>query len=159
MNASFVRLRFPRFFVLNSAVSAASVLSGRDACHQPHQRILRGGARGSSPAIRPSRNTMMRVERCRTSGQLARDQEDARARRRELVDERVDLRLGADVDAAGRLVEDQDAAARRQPLGEHDLLLVAARQAGGDDVEARARARAAARSTCRASARSAPTRG
>ena len=59
------------------------------------------------------------------------------AARRQLVDERVDLRLGADVDAARRLVEDQDPALRRQPLGQHDLLLVAAGQPGGDGVEAR----------------------
>ena len=38
----------------------------------------------------------------------------------------VDLGLGADVDAAGRLVEDEHPGAHRQPLAEHDLLLVAA---------------------------------
>ena len=34
----------------------------------------------------------------------------------------------ADVDAGGRLVEDEDVGRGRQPLCEHDLLLVAARQ-------------------------------
>ena len=38
----------------------------------------------------------------------------------------VDLALGADVDAARRLVEDHHLGLHRQPLGEHDLLLVAA---------------------------------
>ena len=47
--------------------------------------------------------------------------------RRQPPDERVDLRFRADVDAAGGLVENQHAAARRQPLREHQLLLVAAR--------------------------------
>ena len=40
----------------------------------------------------------------------------------------VDLGLGADVDAARRLVEDQHARVHGQPLAEHDLLLVAARE-------------------------------
>ena len=47
---------------------------------------------------------------------------------RELADQVVDAGLGADVDAARRLVEDQDLRLRLQPLGEHDLLLVAARE-------------------------------
>ena len=36
--------------------------------------------------------------------------------------------LGADVDALGRLVEDDDLGRGRQPFGDDDLLLVAARQ-------------------------------
>ena len=46
----------------------------------------------------------------------------------QLEDQPLDLRLGADVDAPGRLVEDQDLRVRRQPAGEDDLLLVAAAQ-------------------------------
>ena len=40
----------------------------------------------------------------------------------------IDLRLGAHVDAAGRLVEDQHPGLHREPLAEDDLLLVAARE-------------------------------
>ena len=40
----------------------------------------------------------------------------------------VDLRLGADVDAAGRLVEDQHLGLDLQPARQQHLLLVAARQ-------------------------------
>ena len=47
---------------------------------------------------------------------------------RELGHVAVDLGLCADVDAARRLVEDQHLRAHRQPLAEHDLLLVAARE-------------------------------
>ena len=75
-------------------------------------------------------------------GQVARDEDDPEARRGQLGDDPVDLDLGADVDAAGRLVEDQQARLRGQPFGEDDLLLVAARQradhlldAGHLDVE------------------------
>src|SRR5215208_4224565 len=45
----------------------------------------------------------------------------------ELSHEIQDLCLGPDVDAAGRLVEDQEARVHAQPAGEKDLLLVAAR--------------------------------
>ncbi len=42
------------------------------------------------------------------------------------ADEAVELVLGADVDAAGRIEQQQDAAFGEQPLGDGDLLLVAA---------------------------------
>ena len=42
----------------------------------------------------------------------------------------VDLVLRADVDAARRLVEDHHLGPHREPFGQHDLLLVAARQRG-----------------------------
>ena len=64
-------------------------------------------------------------------GQLRGDDDDRLARRGELVDDRVDLVLGADVDAAGRLVEDQHLRLGHHPLGEHDLLLVAAGEVPG----------------------------
>jgi hypothetical protein len=40
----------------------------------------------------------------------------------------VDFGLGVDVDAAQRLVEDQELRVPRQPLADNDLLLVAPRQ-------------------------------
>ena len=40
----------------------------------------------------------------------------------------IDLGLGADVDAARRLVEEQDIAIARQPFGDDHLLLIAAGQ-------------------------------
>ena len=46
----------------------------------------------------------------------------------EPADQPVDLGLGADVDAAGRLVEQQDARGRSEPPADDHLLLVAARQ-------------------------------
>ena len=60
---------------------------------------------------------------------LGGDQQDAATVGGEPVDHRVDLQLGGDVDAARRLVEDDDRRAGHQPLGDDDLLLVAARQA------------------------------
>ena len=50
----------------------------------------------------------------------------ARPRPAQPLDQVVDLLLGADVDAAGRLVEEQHARRGGQPLADHDLLLVAA---------------------------------
>ena len=49
-------------------------------------------------------------------GQLRRDQDDGQSLLRELGDHAVDLGLALDVDALGRLVEDEQARPRRQPL-------------------------------------------
>ena len=43
-----------------------------------------------------------------------------------LLIKRMDSRLGADIDAARRLIEDQDARVGGQPFCQHHLLLVAA---------------------------------
>ena len=57
---------------------------------------------------------------------------------------RVELRPGADVDAAGRLVEQQDLGRAEQPAREHDLLLVAA----GQGADRRGSGRRAGRRGC-----------
>ena len=49
------------------------------------------------------------------------------------ADEAIELVLGADVDASGRIEQQQDAAFGEQPLGDRDLLLVAA----GERADAR----------------------
>ena len=69
--------------------------------------------------------------------------------RRGVADQPVDGGLGADVDALGRLVEEQHPRPAAQPVGEHDLLLVAARQLAEDRVGARAGGRRGARSNRR----------
>ena len=61
-------------------------------------------------------------------GQLGADHQHREALARELGHQPVHLGLRADVDAARRLVDDQDLRARGEPLAEHDLLLVAAGQ-------------------------------
>ena len=50
---------------------------------------------------------------------------------RQRAQQPVDFRLGADVDAARRLVDDQHLRPEREPLRQHDLLLVAAAERGG----------------------------
>ena len=55
-------------------------------------------------------------------------EQDRSARVGELAHQAVELLLGADVDAAGRIVEQDDARVGHQPLGDDDLLLVAAGQ-------------------------------
>lgn len=45
-----------------------------------------------------------------------------------LVSTMIDLELGADVDAAGRFVQDEDNGVGGEPSGQHDLLLIAARK-------------------------------
>src|SRR5881296_720749 len=49
-------------------------------------------------------------------GQLRRDHDDGLALRGQRVEQLVDLGLGADVDAARRLVEEKDVAVAQQPL-------------------------------------------
>ena len=72
-------------------------------------------------------------------GQVGADQDDRDAFLGELVDDLVDLGLGPDVDPARGLVEDEHARMRVQPLAQHDLLLVAARQRGDRHLDRRRR--------------------
>src|SRR6476661_4094376 len=60
--------------------------------------------------------------------ELGGDEDHRHALGRELGDLGLDLRLGADVDAARGLVEDEDLGLRDQPAGQEHLLLVATRQ-------------------------------
>ena len=71
-------------------------------------------------------------------GQVGGDDDDALALRRQLPEQRVDFVLGADVDAARRLVEDQHLGLAEEPLGEDDLLLVAAGEIAHPLVDGRA---------------------
>ena len=64
-------------------------------------------------------------------GEVGRVEEDRVAVRRELTHHREDLGLGPDIDAAGRVVEEQDPSAGLEQLGQDDLLLIAARQRPG----------------------------
>ena len=85
-------------------------------------------ALSSSPVIRPSHITTIRWLIRRISGSSDEIMMIAFALLREVVQQPVDLALGADVDAARRLVEDQDVGVGGEPLADDDLLLVAARQ-------------------------------
>src|SRR5699024_11956891 len=60
--------------------------------------------------------------------QLGGDEDDGHALGGEVTHELVDGPLGADVDAAGGLVHDDDAGVGDEPLGQDDLLLVATGQ-------------------------------
>src|ERR1700728_2579306 len=59
-------------------------------------------------------------------GKIGGDHHDGLAFLGEAADLRVNLRNGADVDAAGRFIEDDDRGILRQRFRNHDLLLVAA---------------------------------
>ena len=60
--------------------------------------------------------------------ELGRRHQQRQALLAQLADQRHDLRVRADVDAARRLVENEDARVGDQRARQHDLLLVAARQ-------------------------------
>ncbi len=57
---------------------------------------------------------------------LGGNQDDRHALHGRLGNQGVNLRLGADIHAARRLVEDQDLGVEEHPFGKHDLLLIAA---------------------------------
>ena len=84
---------------------------------------------GDEPPLAHDEHAVAHAEHFR---QFARDHQDGDARAGELAHQAVDLGLGADVDAARRLVEDEELRIVGEPLAEHDLLLVAAGEAPGD---------------------------
>ena len=94
-------------------------------------------SRRISPVTRPSRIVTMRSETARISGSSDEMAITAMPRIRHLQKQVVHLDLGADVDAARRLVDDQDLGPERQPAGQHHLLLVAAGQIGDELVGVR----------------------
>ena len=71
-------------------------------------------------------------------GHFRADHDDAKPLLGELKDQPIDFLLGADVDAAGRLVQEQDAWFGSKPFADHDFLLIAARQCRDPLVDARA---------------------
>ena len=117
--------------------------------------ILRGAGAAARSTTRPVRRTRMRWASRSTSGRSDDAIKMATPRAAERADERVDLFARADVDAARGLVEQEHARRAMQPLSEHDLLLIAARQrrdrrvgaaADAQLVDARVRASASAAS-------------
>ena len=98
------------------------------------QHVLLGRARrpGSSPTSRPSAMTTMRSASASTSGRSEETTSSATPRGGERAQQPVDLGAGADVDAARRLVDDQEPRLHRQPFREQHLLLVAAREVADD---------------------------
>src|SRR5262252_2104061 len=80
---------------------------------------------------------------------VGRDHQDRDAGVGQRAQQAVDLALAADVDAAGRLVEDDHPGFHRQPLGQRHLLLVATRQhARGGAHRRRAEAQAVFLALC-----------
>ena len=69
-------------------------------------------------------------------GKFGGDQENGGARAGELIEQVMDFAFGADVNAAGGFIDDQDFALPGEPFGEGDFLLVTAAQTGdwGIDV-------------------------
>ena len=93
------------------------------------QHALFGGIRAGELRVNaPAMHHHDAIAHAQQLRQLRRDHDDAGAARGQPIHQVVDLDLRADVDAARGLVEDEDAARARQPLPEHDLLLVAAAQ-------------------------------
>ncbi len=117
----------------------AAAAAGRDAGGQGHVVLLgdRPPARAADLALDlPLAHHQHPVADADHLGQLGGDHDHPDPLLRQLVDDPVDLRLGADVDPAGRLVEDQHLGADLEPARQEHLLLVAARQAADPDQRA-----------------------
>ena len=82
----------------------------------------------SSPEIRPFRMTSTRSAFVISSAISEVIRTIATPSARDAAQDRVDLRLGADIDAARRLVQDEHARIGDEAAAEKDLLLIAARQ-------------------------------
>ena len=109
------------------AAASAALTRPPPAGRGAHDALLVASARLSSCTSRP-RASRARGRPCRAPRAARWRSSARRARGGELADQPVHLGLRADVDAARRLVDDEQLRVGRQPLGEHDLLLVAARQ-------------------------------
>ena len=97
---------------------------------RPHH-VLRGRAPrqlGLQTTAMHDQNAIGHAQHLR---QVRRDQHDADARCTSSSTRRWTSRLGPHVDALGGLVEDQHGGLRGEPLAQHDLLLVAAREVAG----------------------------
>ncbi len=92
-------------------------------------------SRSKIAICRPSRMTRTRSLIASTSGRSDEIMMMPMPSRGELADHGVHLGLGADVDAARRLVEDEQRGLRVQPLAQHHLLLVAAGELGDRQVD------------------------
>ncbi len=126
----------PEVLLLHRRLHGRPTASWSTACSEK-------SSRGSMPLIAPSCITAIRSLTPITSSmslEIIRIRHAGVGQRPHHV---VDFALGADVDAAGRLVEDDGTRPHRQPLRQYDLLLVAAgerahgrRDPRGADAEA-----------------------
>lgn len=91
-------------------------------------RSCENASRCTSPERLPSHITMMRSQTPISSGISDEIMITALPCCTRLAEQQVNIALGADIDAAGRLIEDDDIRVVQQPLGDNDLLLVAAGQ-------------------------------
>ena len=95
--------------------------------------ICCGFAPGGASArwvISPSRMTRTLWQRPIVSSSVSEVSTMATPSPVKIADQLVDLLLGADIEAAGRVIKDENWRPRLQPSREHDLLLVAAAEVG-----------------------------
>src|SRR5471030_2016894 len=77
------------------------------------------------------------VAHAKQLGHFRRNHQNAFALARQLVDDGVDLVFGPDIDTSRGFIENQQTRLRKQPLAQHDLLLIAAREIDHPLLDAR----------------------
>ena len=117
--------------------------------HQFHQAFLAGFVFVQDAGDGAFEDGVDAVGEAQQLGQFGGDDDDALALVGQLLDDAVDLVLGADVDAAGGFVQDQQVRVGEHPLGQDHLLLVAAGELGHAFLHGRASWSAATCGTAR----------
>ena len=135
-----VRKEGPLFSKRRVGHASAAAASARPRpCAARKRRASSASAAGISPEMRPPNRTIARSQARRISGSSEVNKQDGQALIGDLAHERIDLLLGADVDAARRIEAEQGLEPGRDPAGDDDLLHVAAAEAshfrGGAGVD------------------------
>src|SRR6266487_8101 len=92
---------------------------------QGQDLVLRCLGSRQDAADRPAMHHRHAIAHAQHLRQLGRNHDDRESAFGQLLNQRVDLRLRTDVDALGRLVEDQNVRSDREPARQRHLLLVA----------------------------------
>ena len=117
------------WFRLVQAIGAIRAIAADDPAaqggllHNPFLGGFVGVQLASNPAFAHDHHP---VAHAQDFGQLGRNHDNRLALLRQVVEQVVNLAFRAHIDAAGRLVEDQDVGIGGQPLADDHLLLVAA---------------------------------
>ena len=110
----------------------------RQACRSVAASMIRcslASWRVNSAVSRPSHRTRIRSQRISSSGSSLDVTMIPRPSRQSSVHQAIQLGLGTDVYAAGRIVQQQNARPGEQPATDDRLLLIAAAQAGDRDCQ------------------------
>src|SRR5579883_2329101 len=134
------RSRSARSAILRRARPTAALVEDmrrlRAAGGGAHNRLLRGVAPLNLRNDPPFCNNQNAIAHRQDFRQVGRDHQNRQTGLRQITDDLMNLRLASDIDAVGRLVQDEHCWRGREPAREGDLLAIAARKGGNDLIGA-----------------------